>query len=123
MIIINELSFRFVENEGFRRFVEETLMLVEPKFFIPSRTTIARDILGIYANLGEQLRNIFVNEGYRVSLMTDTWTSIQNVNYMVLAAHFVDRNWKLHKRIINFSQIENHKGETIGKEVEKCLKH
>ena len=53
MIIIDELSFRFVENEGFRRFVEGTLMLVEPRFVIPSRTTIARDILGIYTNLGE----------------------------------------------------------------------
>ena len=55
--------------------------------------------------------------------MTDTWISIQNDIYMVLTAHFVDRNWKLHKRIINFSHIENHKGKTIGKEVGKCLKH
>ena len=123
MIIIDKLSFRFMENEGFRSFVEGTLMLVEPIFVIHSRTTIATDILGIYTNLGEQLRDIFVNEGYRVSLMTDTWTSIQNVNYMVLTAHFVDRNWKLHKRIINFSQIQNHKGKTIGKEAKKCLKH
>ena len=64
-----------------------------------------------------------MNEGYRVSLTIDTWTSIQNVNYMVLTTRFVDRNWKLHKRIINFSQIENKKRETIGKEVEKCLKY
>ena len=83
------------------RFVEGTLMLVEPRFVIPSRTIIARDILGIYANLGEQFRDIFVNEGYRVSLTIDTWTSIQNVNYMILTAHFVHKNWKLHKRIIN----------------------
>ena len=47
MIIIEEL------NEGFRRFVEGTLMLVESRFVIPSRTTITRDILGIYTNLGE----------------------------------------------------------------------
>lgn len=25
--------------------------------------------------------------------------------------------------IINFSQIDNHKGETIGREVKQCLKH
>ena len=34
MIIIDELSFKFVENEGFKRFVEGTLTLVEPNFFI-----------------------------------------------------------------------------------------
>ncbi|XP_038878070.1 zinc finger BED domain-containing protein RICESLEEPER 3-like [Benincasa hispida] len=118
MIIIDKLSFKFVENEGFRRHVEETLILVEPKFVIPSRTTIARDILGIYASLRKQLRDIFMEEGYKVSLTTDT----QNINYMVLTEHFIDRKWKLHKRIISFSQIENHRGETIGKEVEKCLK-
>ena len=63
MVIMDELSFRFVENEGFRRFEEETLMLVEPRFVILSRMIIARDILKIYTNLGEQLRDIFVNEG------------------------------------------------------------
>ena len=68
MIIFDELSFKFVKNEGFRRFVEGTLMLVEP-IVIPSRTTNGRDILEICANLGEWLlRDIFVNEGYRVSL-------------------------------------------------------
>ena len=77
MIIIDVLSFLFVENERVRRFVKGTLMLVEPRFVIPPRTTIARDIVGIiYANLGEKLRDIFVNEGYKVSLMTDTWTLI-----------------------------------------------
>ena len=74
--------------------MEGTLILVEPIFVFPSRTTIARDILRIYANLGKQLRDIFVNEGYRVSLTTDIWTSSQNIDYMVLTAHFVDINWK-----------------------------
>lgn len=37
-------------------------------------------------------------------------------------AHFVDGKWKLHKRIINFCQIKNLKGETIGREIERCLK-
>ena len=45
MIIIDELSFRFMENEIFRKFIEGTLMLVEPSFIIHSRTTIAIDIL------------------------------------------------------------------------------
>lgn len=42
---------------------------------------------------------------------------------MVLTTHFINNSWKLHKMIINFSQIDNHKGETIGREVKQCLKH
>ncbi|KAL4010314.1 hypothetical protein IC575_030165 [Cucumis melo] len=41
---------------------------------------------------------------------------------MVLTAHFIDSDWKLHKRILSFSPIENHKGDTISKTIEKKLK-
>ena len=58
---------------------------------------------------------------YMVSLTTDTWTSIQNINYMVLTAHFIDVNWMLHKRILNFCVIPNHKGESISRLLEECL--
>ena len=40
---------------------------------------------------------------------------------MVLTAHFVDSDWKLQKRILNFCQIANHKGDTIGRLIESCL--
>ncbi|KZV58265.1 hypothetical protein F511_01116 [Dorcoceras hygrometricum] len=57
----------------------------------------------------------------RVSITTDTCTSIQNINYMVITVHFLDDNWKLHKRIINFIKITSHKGDGIGKVLETCL--
>ena len=41
---------------------------------------------------------------------------------MVLTAHFIDSEWKMQKKILNFCQISNHKGEIIGKTIEACLK-
>ncbi|XP_048437526.1 zinc finger BED domain-containing protein RICESLEEPER 3-like [Pyrus x bretschneideri] len=58
---------------------------------------------------------------YRVSLTTDTLTSVQNLNYMVLTAHFVDDEWNMHKRILNFYLISSHEGKQIGKLIEQCL--
>ncbi|XP_028084682.1 zinc finger BED domain-containing protein RICESLEEPER 2-like [Camellia sinensis] len=46
MIVIDELPFRFVEGVGFKRFCNA----VQPKFKMPSRYTIARDIVDIYTN-------------------------------------------------------------------------
>ncbi|KAL0554309.1 hypothetical protein IC582_008227 [Cucumis melo] len=66
---------------------------------------------------------MFVKNKYRVSLTTDCWTSGQNINYMVLTVHFIDSDWKLHKRILSFCPIENHRGDTIGKTIEKNLKN
>ncbi|XP_023921965.1 zinc finger BED domain-containing protein RICESLEEPER 1-like [Quercus suber] len=40
---------------------------------------------------------------------------------MCLTAHFIDDDWQYHKRILNFRQVPNHKGETIGKVVESLL--
>ncbi|KAG7988223.1 hypothetical protein I3843_03G176000 [Carya illinoinensis] len=57
----------------------------------------------------------------RVCLTTDTWTSIQNINYMCVTAHFIDNNWKLHKRIISFVRISDHKEATIGREFKECM--
>lgn len=60
-------------------------------------------------------------KGARFCLTIDTWTSLQNLNYICLTAYFIDCDWKLHKKIINFCLVPNHKGETLGKVVEQCL--
>ena len=82
---------------------------------------IARDVMGLYVEEKEKLKAMFANSSQQVCLTTDTWTSLQNINYMVLTAHYIDENWKLPKRILNFQSISNHKGETIGKMIEACL--
>ncbi|KAI3840504.1 hypothetical protein MKX03_000791 [Papaver bracteatum] len=40
---------------------------------------------------------------------------------MVATAHFIDHQWKLHKRIIYFFLIDSHEGKKIGTTLHKCL--
>ena len=40
---------------------------------------------------------------------------------MCLTAHFIDRNWILHKRIINFCPISSHKGVDMAACITNCL--
>ncbi|XP_022870954.1 zinc finger BED domain-containing protein RICESLEEPER 2-like [Olea europaea var. sylvestris] len=94
MIIIDELAFSFAKGSLSKNDYHETK---------------------------ESLRIKFINDRQRISLTTDCWTSIQNINYMVVTARFIDRSWKLHKRILTFSVVPNHKGEKIGKLIENCL--
>ncbi|XP_038888299.1 zinc finger BED domain-containing protein RICESLEEPER 2-like isoform X2 [Benincasa hispida] len=122
MLIMEKLPFKFVESKGFKRFVSKLTCSQEPKFVIPSRFTIAKDILRIYVNEKQKLKDMFVKIKSKVCLTIDCWSSEPNINYMVLTAHFIDCDWKLHKKILSFTQIENHKGDTIGKTIEKILK-
>ena len=86
MIIIDELAFKFVENEGFRKFMEDA----QPKFKIPSRVTIARYCMHVFNDEKEKLKHVLSANKQMVSLTTDTWTSIQNMNYMCVIAHYID---------------------------------
>ena len=57
----------------------------------------------------------------KVCLTTDTLTSIQNNQLLCLTAHFIDKNWNLHKRIINFYPISSHKGDDMTASITNCF--
>lgn len=86
-----------------------------------SRNTVVKDCFSIYMQERKKLKDVLTNSSQRVCLTTDCWTSLQNISYMCLTAHFIDKDWKLHKRIINFCVLPSHKGKDIGKMVEFCL--
>ncbi|KAH9671555.1 BED-type domain-containing protein [Citrus sinensis] len=67
------------------------------------------------------LKSVLGASKQRVCITTDTWTSIQMSNYMVITAHFIDAEWVLYKRILSFTLIANHKRDGIGKLIETCL--
>ncbi|KAL4566088.1 hypothetical protein LXL04_030198 [Taraxacum kok-saghyz] len=117
MLIVDELPFSFVEREGFRKFCK----VINPHFLIPSRLTTTRDCYSFFIEERKKLLSIFKKLPSRVCLTTDTWTSGQNLCYMCLTAHFIDDDWTLHKRIINFCPIVGHSGVLIGRAIEKCL--
>ena len=117
MVILDELPFKTVEHEGFRDFVN----MLQPQFQIPSRATITRDCMDLYVSEFESLKKYFAKTKQRVSLTTDLWSSRQNLSYMCLTAHFIDREWAMHKRILNFCPVSSHSGDIVGKYIEKSL--
>ncbi|XP_027155111.1 zinc finger BED domain-containing protein RICESLEEPER 2-like [Coffea eugenioides] len=117
MVIIDELPFKFVEREGFLDFC----LVMQPRFEMPSRRTITTDCHKLFLDEKKSLKAYFETLSSRICLTTDAWTSIQNLNYLCLTAHFIDDKWKLHKKILSFCPITSHAGEVIGRTVEKCL--
>lgn len=115
MVIIDEMPFRIVEGVGFKRYSK----VLQPKFELPSRVTVARDCWQLYIEQKSKLKKVLKNQ--RICLTTDTWTSNWNLNYMCLTAHWIDDEWRLQKRILNFCSVADHKGETLWKIVEECL--
>ena len=117
MIIIDEFPFRHVEGEGFRDYTYS----LRPEFHIPCRVTVAKDCFKLFLSEKEKLKSYFKHFKVRVCLTTDIWTSSHHLDYMCLTAHFIDHDWRLQKRILNFSPIPNHTGLTIAKTIEAHL--
>ncbi|KAG6423642.1 hypothetical protein SASPL_114044 [Salvia splendens] len=111
MILLDELPFLFVEREGFLSFMR----LVCPQFQIPSRQTIRTDCVQLFLEEKQSLVKLFQKRGMgRVSITTDCWTSVNNNSFICVTAHYIGKDWVLHKKIISFSQIDSHKGADIG---------
>ncbi|CAN1753431.1 Zinc finger BED domain-containing protein DAYSLEEPER [Linum perenne] len=86
MIIVDELPFSFVEHRGFKRFMEVCC----PEFDIPSRRAIREDCFKLFIVERQKLKDYLRTAcAGRVSITTDTWTSVQNLNYMCITAHFI----------------------------------
>ncbi|PRQ25454.1 putative ribonuclease H-like domain-containing protein [Rosa chinensis] len=88
MVVMDKLPFSAVERPGFKYFCSVAV----PKWKMPCRKVIVKNFLRMYASKKEELKRELA--GHCVCLTTDTWTSVQNINYMVLTAHLIDNGWK-----------------------------
>lgn len=94
--------FSMVESPGFKYFMS----VVAPHFHQISRTTIQRDTLSQYKK-----HKLIVHEELqcapgRISFTTDNWRSEHTGDeFMCITAHWIDRQWKLQKRIIKFGAL------------------
>ncbi|KAL8511092.1 hypothetical protein ACS0TY_017787 [Phlomoides rotata] len=91
MIILDELPFKFVEGEGFREYISKAC----PRFQIPSRWSVSRDCFQLYLNERSKLKSFMKTNCERICITTDTWTSLQKINYMCIIGHFYESTLRI----------------------------
>ena len=97
-IILHDLPFSFVEYEGIRAIFQ----YVHPDINLVSRNTLKSDVLKMYAKEKARIKSMLDSNPSRICLTSDLWTSIVTDGYLTITAHFIDKDWVLHKRILNF---------------------
>jgi hypothetical protein len=117
MVIVDEQAFTFAERQGFRKFMSVAC----PCWNVTSRRTLTRDIVGRYFEEKAKLKTFIKQQCERVCIITNAWTSQLQDSYMVVTSHFIDSEWKLHKKLIGFAMVKGHKGDDIGKTIMRCL--
>ncbi|KAK4256090.1 hypothetical protein QN277_009003 [Acacia crassicarpa] len=97
-IVYHNLPYNFVEYEMIRDWIN----YISPDVVMHSRNTIVSDVRKMYLKEKEKLKQIMSRILNRVCLTSDVWTAINSEGYICLTAHFVDDNWRLVSKILNF---------------------
>ncbi|KAL0004660.1 hypothetical protein SO802_012221 [Lithocarpus litseifolius] len=117
-ITMHELPFRFVEYVGIRA-IFSYLYVDVPNI---SRNAAKNNLVKMYKREKERMKFVLTSAPGRVCLTPDLWTSIATDGYMCVTAHFIDANWVLQKRVLNFCHMPPpHNGVSLFEKVYKLL--
>ncbi|XP_047962058.1 zinc finger BED domain-containing protein RICESLEEPER 2-like [Salvia hispanica] len=119
MIILEELPFNSIHKQGFQMLMGG----INPYFKIPTIRELGSDCVKVFLLQKEEMRKFFGSRGMgRVSITAECWTSTEGLDFISVTAHCIDKEWKLHRKIISFSQLQSHSGEDVAAVVTAAVK-
>ncbi|XP_019414580.1 PREDICTED: zinc finger BED domain-containing protein RICESLEEPER 2-like [Lupinus angustifolius] len=117
-IIEQDLPFKFVEFKKIRCLIN----YLNPDSIPVARNTAKIDVMRIYMIEKDKLKKEMSSIPTRISLTSDLWTACTTEGYVCLTAHYVDSNWKLRSKIINFCHMPPpHTGSELSKKILEFL--
>ncbi|KAA8542651.1 hypothetical protein F0562_023850 [Nyssa sinensis] len=118
MTLYHEYPFMQMEDVIFNKFMRANT----PYWQKITRTTIKNDCISTYEIEKKKLKTLFKSIN-KVNIMTDMRkSSNQKIGYMVVTGHFIDSDWKLQKRVLNFFHMPPpHIGVIIADALQKSF--
>ncbi|XP_072991873.1 zinc finger BED domain-containing protein RICESLEEPER 2-like [Typha latifolia] len=107
MIILHDYPLHIVEQPAFISFIES----LQPRFRMVDVNGIEGEILKIYQKEKQNLMQAFGAMPGRVSLTIGLWMTSQTLGYVSLMGQFIDTDWKLHRRMLNFMMVSSPHSE------------
>ncbi|XP_039139007.1 zinc finger BED domain-containing protein RICESLEEPER 2-like [Dioscorea cayenensis subsp. rotundata] len=118
MIILHEYPLHIVEHHGFVSFAQS----LQPRFRMASVNDIEGEILSVYQKEKQSLMQILGNLPGRFSLTISLWTTSQTLGYVCLSGQFIDGEWRLHRRMLNFMMVSSpHSENALSEAIGICL--
>ena len=120
-VVKRDQSFLEVESEEFRKLFQEGVKL-------PSADTLKRQIMDTFKTKRTEIITIMQKNTSKVSFTTDCWTSPNNIAFMGVTVHYIDENWTMQAKTLDFfslpgiTLISNTKIPTLAKIVQKPLR-
>jgi BED zinc finger len=100
-VLLHGYAFMWAEHKGDRAIHSFLNNSIKPI----CRNTMKAECLKLHKKHMERVKSIFKSIPGRVCLTTDLWTSWNTEGYLCLTAHYIDNDWKLCSKILNFRHV------------------
>lgn len=118
MIIFHEYPLHMVEQTAVIAFTQS----LQPRFRMPTFDEIEAEVFSIYQKEKHKLMHIYSNMPGKISLTISLWTTSQSLGYVCLHGQFIDDDWKMHKRMLNFVMVTSaHSENALSEVIRICL--
>ncbi|CAA0808724.1 Zinc finger BED domain-containing protein DAYSLEEPER [Striga hermonthica] len=102
MIMRHGYPLAMVDHVGFKIFVNN----LQPMFEVNNNGSIELDCLTIYGKERQKVYEAIYHFHGRISLAVDMWGSPEGSEYIGLTAYYIDEDWKLQKKVLNFISLD-----------------
>ena len=112
-----------IEKAGY----QHMMSVLERRYDIPSRKTLARKVETKYENAQKCLQDYIKKEldskkSFFCSLTTDMWSSNTTDPYMAVTMHYVTEDWDLQSKLLQCAYIPgSHTGDMLADALMECL--
>lgn len=118
MIILHGYPLAMVEHVGFKVFVKN----LQPMFEVAPNSVIELSCMEIYGKEKRRVYDMLSKLHGRINLTVEMWSSTENAEYLCLTAHYIDEDWRLQKKILNFVTLDSsHTEDMLSEVIMRCL--
>lgn len=110
--VVEDISFQTVESLAFR----ELLHFMRPGSFIPKADSLKNSIMTTFKTNLKQMRAFWAGIDSKISFTTDIWSAPNDIPFMAITGHWIDRNFKMRSMLMDFVALPgSHAGTAIEK--------
>lgn len=118
LIILHDYPLHIVQQPAFTAFTES----LQPRFRVAGVDTMEEEVYAVYRKEKHNLLQALSTMAGRISLTIGLWTTSQTLGYVSLAGQFVDTEWKVHRRMLNFRMVSSpHSENALSEAISSCL--
>lgn len=117
-VVLDDQPFTAVQHKAFVK----VLGTLNPEASSVSDKTIKRDMMKAFLSELEKNKSRLNGVPGKISITIDGWSSMNVLSFVAIRAHFINIEWKYESLLLDFIEVDSHKGIDLKETFLDCLK-